>query len=130
MHGELLKARCTACERVHPWPGELACAHACPACAAPGRLRPHVVWFGEMPLGLERIYEALAASDLFVAIGTSGNVYPAAGFAREVQRHGRAATIEINLEPSAVGSSFAQRRRGRASELVPELVAELLAARA
>jgi NAD-dependent deacetylase len=95
-----------------------------------GRLRPHVVWFGEMPLGLERIYEALAASDLFVAIGTSGNVYPAAGFAREVQRHGRARTIEINLEPSAVGSSFALHRRGRASERVPELVAELLAARA
>jgi NAD-dependent deacetylase len=126
MHGELLKARCTACHRVHPWTGDLACAHACPACAEPRRLRPHVVWFGEMPLELERIYAALAASDLFVAIGTSGNVYPAAGFALEVRRS--AMTIEINLEPSAVGSSFAQQRRGLASELVPALVAELLAA--
>jgi NAD-dependent deacetylase len=126
MHGELLKARCLACEGVHPWRQDLATAPACPSCSAAGRLRPHVVWFGEMPLELERIYDALARCRLFVAIGTSGNVYPAAGFVAEVQGQGQAATIEINLEPSAVGSSFAERRQGPASGLVPQLVAELL----
>ena len=86
-----------------------------------------MVWFGEMPLELDAIYQALAACDLFIAIGTSGQVYPAAGFVAEVRRHGRAHTVELNLEPSAVDSLFAERRRGPASEVVPRYVDDLLA---
>ncbi len=127
MHGELLKARCTACELVQAWRSDLAPSHQCPACAGPSKLRPHVVWFGEMPLELERIYEALTTCDLFVAIGTSGQVYPAAGFVETVRAGGSAHTLELNLEPSATGSLFADQRHGPATELVPSLVAELLA---
>lgn len=128
MHGELLKARCTRCGAIRAWRIDLAGAHECPGCAAAGSLRPHVVWFGEMPLELDAIYAALAACDLFIAIGTSGQVYPAAGFVEEVRRHGRAHTVELNLEPSAVNSGFAEHRRGPASEVVPRYVDELLAA--
>jgi NAD-dependent deacetylase len=128
MHGELLKARCAGCGAVCEWRTDLAGAHACPACAAAAMLRPHVVWFGEMPLELEAIYAALAACDLFIAIGTSGQVYPAAGFVEEVRRHGRAHTVEINLEPGALNSRFAEHRRGPATEVVPRYVDELLAA--
>jgi NAD-dependent deacetylase len=85
-----------------------------------------VVWFGEMPLELDAIYEALARCDLFLAIGTSGQVYPAAGFVEEVR--GRAHSVELNLEPGALNSRFAEHRLGPASELVPDFVNELLAA--
>ena len=128
MHGELLKARCTTCAAVCAWRGDLADAHLCPACRGAGVLRPHVVWFGEMPLELDAIYGALAACDLFIAIGTSGQVYPAAGFVEDVRRHGRAHTVELNLEPGALNSRFAEHRQGPASEVVPRYVDELLAA--
>jgi NAD-dependent deacetylase len=128
IHGELLKARCMACAAVCAWRGDLAVAHRCPACGRSGSLRPQVVWFGEMPLELDTVYEALAACDLFLAVGTSGQVYPAAGFVEEVRRHGRAHTVELNLEPSAGDSRFAERRYGPASEIVPRYVDELLAA--
>ncbi|HSR73154.1 MAG TPA: Sir2 family NAD-dependent protein deacetylase, partial [Kiloniellales bacterium] len=85
-----------------------------------------VVWFGEMPLGLETVYPALEACDLFVSIGTSGSVYPAAGFVQEVRRAGRAHTVELNLEPSDGHSLFAERRYGTAAEIVPAFVEELL----
>jgi NAD-dependent deacetylase len=127
MHGELLKARCTVCAVVSPWRDDLAGAHRCPACACADLLRPHVVWFGEMPLELNPISEALAACDLFLAIGTSGQVYPAAGFVEEVRRNGRAHTVQLNLEPSAVDSLFAERHRGPASEVVPRYINDLLA---
>jgi NAD-dependent deacetylase len=127
MHGELLKARCTACQAAVDWRADLGVAHRCPACAGPDRLRPHVVWFGEMPLELERIYAALERCHLFVAIGTSGQVYPAAGFVEAVRTAGRAHTIELNLDPSATDSLFAEQRHGPATELVPRFVAELLA---
>lgn len=123
MHGELLKARCTACEAASPWREDILPASACPACGAAGRLRPHVVWFGELPLGLDEAYAALAACGLFVAIGTSGQVWPAAGF---VEAARRARTVEINLEPSAQRSAFAELRVGPAGLLVPALVDELL----
>jgi NAD-dependent protein deacetylase/lipoamidase len=129
MHGELLKARCSACETVHPWRSDLATAQGCPACAGDNRLRPHVVWFGELPLELDRIHAALAACDLFVAIGTSGQVYPAAGFVEAVRAAGRAHTVELNLEPSATGSLFAEQRHGPATEIVPAFVAEILTGR-
>jgi NAD-dependent deacetylase len=127
MHGELLKARCTASAAVHPWRGDLAAPHRCPACAGADVLRPHVVWFGELPLELDAIYAALEACELFIAIGTSGQVYPAAGFVEQVRRHGRAHTVDLNLDPSAVDRLFAERRRGAASEVVPRYVDELLA---
>jgi NAD-dependent deacetylase len=127
MHGELLKARCTTCAALLPWRGDLATAHWCPGCGGADVLRPHVVWFGEMPLELDAIYEALANCDLFAAIGTSGQVYPAAGFVEEVRRHGRAHRVELNLEPGALNSRFAEHRQGPASELMPLYVDELLA---
>jgi NAD-dependent deacetylase len=125
MHGELLRARCTACASLHACRHDLEPDHRCATCDRTNTLRPHVVWFGEMPLELDAIYAALARCDLFVAIGTSGQVYPAAGFAQEA-RHGRAHTVELNLEPSAVGSQFTEHRPGQASETVPRLVGELL----
>lgn len=124
MHGELLKARCLRCQAVHPWTGDLDGAARCPACGAAGGMRPHIVWFGEMPLEMPRIQAALERCGLFIAVGTSGNVYPAAGFVEWVPA--RAHTLELNLEPSSVSSRFLERRQGPASLLVPQLVEELL----
>jgi NAD-dependent deacetylase len=126
MHGELLRARCTACSALHACRHDLEPARPCAGCGRLHTLRPHVVWFGEMPLELDAIYAALARCDLFLAIGTSGQVYPAAGFVEEVCRHGRAHTVELNLEPSAANSLFAEHRCGPASETVPRFVEELL----
>jgi NAD-dependent deacetylase len=123
MHGELLKGRCLACHAVHPWPGDMDRDHSCPTCNQ-GPVRPHIVWFGEMPLEMDRIYQSLDRCDLFVAIGTSGHVYPAAGFV-EVASPG-ARTLELNLEPSLVASTFQEARIGRATDLVPSFVSELL----
>ncbi len=124
MHGELLKARCLACGAVSTWEEDILPASHCRRCGQPGQLRPHIVWFGEMPLELDRIYTALEGCSLFIAIGTSGTVYPAAGFVEAVPR--QAHTLEINLEISDVGSCFKERRQGAATERVPELVGELL----
>jgi NAD-dependent deacetylase len=124
MHGELRKARCLACQTVHPWDEDLGEASRCPRCARLGQLRPHIVWFGEMPLEMERIYQALGACRRFVAIGTSGHVYPAAGFVEAVGFG--VPTLEINLERSQVASAFAEHRTGRAGELVPQWVRGLL----
>lgn len=124
MHGELLKARCLACGAAAHWADDLGPASACPACGAVGGLRPHIVWFGEMPLELDRIFRALGGCDLFAAIGTSGNVYPAAGFVDAVPRSCR--TVELNLEASLVASSFQERRTGLATDRVPAWVDEIL----
>jgi NAD-dependent deacetylase len=126
MHGEILKARCLECDAVAPWRDDLETPHVCPACQASDPLRPHIVWFGEMPLELDRIYQALENADLFLAIGTSGQVYPAAGFVQAISDIGRARTIELNLEPSAVHGQFDEQRIGPATEVVPALVDELL----
>ena len=123
IHGELLKARCSGCAAVTSWREDIMSGSRCPACQVAGRLRPHVVWFGEMPLELDAVYAALAECELFAAIGTSGLVYPAAGFVRAV-RHGR--TLELNLEPSAVRSDFDELRSGSATRTVPALVDELI----
>ena len=123
MHGELLKGRCTGCGAVLDWPGDMAPDSSCPACGNP-RLRPHIVWFHELPMAMDQIYDALAQCDLFAAIGTSGHVYPAAGVVDAVGP--RCRTLELNLEPSRVASAFQEARTGRATELVPALVAELL----
>jgi len=126
MHGELLKARCTACGSVHAWPGDLLRAEQCPSCGVAMTLRPHIVWFGEMPFDMERIDRALARCDLFVSIGTSGHVYPAAGFVETVRYHRAAHTVELNLEPSQGASRFHDARHGKATDLAPAFVAEIL----
>ena len=128
MHGELLKARCLNCGKVTPWHENMGPDSACPACALPGGLRVHVVWFGEMPFEMERIYDALARCGLFLSIGTSGNVFPAAGFVQEARLTGRAHTVELNLEPSEGHSLFEERLYGPATEVVPAYVARLLEA--
>ncbi len=126
MHGELLKARCLCCGDVTPWRQDMSLDSTCPACARPGGLRVHVVWFGEMPFEMKRIYDALARCGLFLSIGTSGNVYPAAGFVQEARLAGRAHTVELNLEPTEGHSLFAERLYGAATEAVPAYVARLL----
>lgn len=125
MHGELLKALCRACGQRTPWAGELSSRPPCPSCGV-AELRPDVVWFGEMPYQMERIYHALAAADLFVSIGTSGAVYPAAGFVVEARANGVRA-LEINLEPSEGTHWFDDARHGKAGDLVPRWVDEVLA---
>jgi NAD-dependent deacetylase len=126
MHGELSKTRCNDCEAILDGYGDLRTDMICPNCEATGTLRPHVVWFGEMPLEMDRIYAALSTCGLFVSIGTSGNVYPAAGFVQEARSHG-AHTIELNLEESLGASLFHEARYGPATEIVTGFVDELAA---
>lgn len=126
MHGELFKARCAACGDVRECRSDLAAADLCSACRRPG-MRPHVVWFGEVPLGLDEAFAALSAADLFLAIGTSGLVYPAAGFVDVVRQTGRGRTVELNVEAAAAPGWFDEQRIGPASKTVPALVAEVLA---
>ena len=124
MHGELLKSRCTECESVAVCREDLSRASICGACGGIDCLRPHVVWFGEMPFFLDEIAAAISTADLFVAIGTSGLVYPAAGFV-SLARDAGARTLEINLEASASSGVFHESRRGKAGDLVPEWVEEM-----
>ncbi|MBL8655276.1 MAG: NAD-dependent protein deacylase, partial [Alphaproteobacteria bacterium] len=125
IHGELLKSRCFACGNVVEERGDLGAASTCIACAEIGTLRPHVVWFNEMPFFMDEAIAAIEACDIFVSIGTSGAVYPAAGLVEYANAAG-ARTIEINLEPSDVASAFAEKRYGKATDLVPAFVSELL----
>ncbi|GGA91627.1 NAD-dependent protein deacylase [Agarivorans gilvus] len=124
MHGELLKARCPVSNQTTEWNGDLNNTTLCTCCQFPARLRPHVVWFGEMPLGLDKIYHQLNYCDIFIAIGTSGHVFPAGGFVHEAASHD-ARTIELNLEPSEMQSEFAEHYYGPASELVPSFLQQL-----
>lgn len=145
MHGELKSAWCRNCDARMPWDGPLgladgtvnqtdssepvegrgAAANICPQCGANGTLRPNIVWFGEMPYRMDDIYSALRDCDLFVSIGTSGAVYPAAGFVREAREMG-ARTLELNMEPSEGSLWFHESRHGPASELLPAWVDEVL----
>ena len=125
MHGEHLNAWCTGCDDRSPWTAPLIDRPACPACGVHGHLRPDVVWFGEMPYRMDEIYGALNRADLFVSIGTSGAVYPAAGFVREARASG-ARTLELNMEPSQGSHWFDEARHGPATCLVPEWVEEML----
>ncbi|MFC0634300.1 NAD-dependent deacylase [Brevundimonas balnearis] len=117
MHGELLKARCTASDMVCNWREDLEADHPSPH-HPQGRLRPHIVWFGETPLEMDRIEAALQACDLFLSIGTSGAVYPAAGFV-QAARFAGARTVEINLEPTTGRRLFVEGVYGPATETVP-----------
>ena len=125
MHGELLSALCSACGHRSAFAGTMIERPACPHCGTTA-LRPDVVWFGEMPYDMDRIYDALRGADLFVSIGTSGAVYPAAGFVREAREMGLR-TLELNLERSEGSYWFHETRQGRAGDLVPAWVEELLA---
>jgi NAD-dependent deacetylase len=125
MHGEHLNAWCTACDTRSRWTETLIDRPPCPVCGERA-LRPDVVWFGEMPYRMDEIYAALREADLFVSIGTSGAVYPAAGLVRNARDLG-AATLELNLEPSKGSLWFDEARHGPATQVVPEWVDELLA---
>ena len=125
MHGELLKSLCTRCKARQPCQGDLSAILACPACLKTGGLRPDVVWFGEMPYYMEEIEYALAKADLFVSIGISGAVYPAAGFVQAARQFG-ARTLELNLEASEGTRLFDEAIEGPATEIVPAWVERML----
>jgi len=124
LHGELRSALCTSCQSRHRWLGRLLARPACPSCGAQ-RLRPDVVWFGEFPYRMSEVFSALKDADIFCAIGTSGVVYPAAGFGLDAAAYG-ARTVELNLAQSAVAPWFHEVRSGPATELVPDWVDEVL----
>jgi len=126
MHGELQSMLCSNSQQRFPLLDDMPVEQACACCGLKGTLRPDIVWFGEMPYHMERIYDALEQCELFVSIGTSGHVYPAAGFVEQARRAG-AHTLEINLEPSQGHSLFAEKRYGPATEQLPRWVTELLA---
>ena len=123
MHGELLKMRCSASGQVYSNSDDIGADHECRCCGAAGTLRPHIVWFGEMPLNMEMIYDALETCRTFISIGTSGNVYPAAQFV-SVARQTGAQCIEVNLERTN-HRDFHRSIVGKASEMVPQVIAEL-----
>lgn len=126
MHGELLKVRCTATGNVFEWQKDIVGdVDRCPDCGLLGTLRPHIVWFGEMPFCMDEIESILSKTDLFVAIGTSGNVYPAAGFVKRAQFYG-ATTLELNFQEGSNSTLFQESIYGKASEIVPAWVDRLL----
>ena len=125
MHGKLTRGWCLGCDARFAWAGPMGEGASCPQCGAQGRVRPDIVWFGEMPYEMERIDEAVQRCDLFVSIGTSGAVYPAAGLV-QTARYCGAHCIEINLEPSQGSIFFHDSRIGPAGGLVPKWVEELL----
>lgn len=126
MHGELKKARCEVSEKIFDWGEDMTTDTVCECCKRAGNLRPHIVWFGEMPLYMDVIAYALRECDLFISIGTSGNVYPAAGFVQEVRVAGRGHTVEINMEPSQGHSMFHEKIYGPATKTVPEYMERIL----
>lgn len=125
MHGELLKARCVRCQHIQLQRAAITTVSRCENCSA-NSLRPHIVWFGEMPLQMDEIYQALSECEVFLSIGTSGHVYPAAGFVAEARRAG-AHCLEINLESSQISRNFHEQRQGPASQQVPRWVEEFIA---
>ncbi len=123
MHGSVMGALCASCDHRWPAPMEMHVSDPCPTCGAP-HTRPDIVWFGEIPYHMDAIQDALENSDLFVSIGTSGMVYPAAGFS-QMARHLRMQTLELNLEAS--GAMFDAVIEGPATQVVPKWVADVLA---
>lgn len=127
MHGEIDKARCERCHAVMDWHDDMTTDDVCPACNVPGGIRPHIVFFHEMPVHMHEIERALQNADTFVAIGTSGIVYPAAGFCATARSAG-AHCVELNLEPSMMNRMFHESRQGPATRIVPQFVEEMKAA--
>ena len=128
MHGELRKALCEGCGKSWEWVGDLGMGDACIYCGRVGVVRPDIVWFGEMPYGMDGILAALGRCAIFVSVGTSGSVYPAAGFVDMARRVG-ARTVECNVAETSASGNFGERRTGLATEVVPALVEELLGSR-
>lgn len=126
MHGELRSARCEACATVHRWDENLDEDTICAACALPGFMRPHIVWFGEMPFHMDEIPAVVARADVFIAVGTSGQVFPAAAFVHMAAEVG-ARTIEVNVDTTTASDAFQEHRTGPAGVEVVRLVADLLA---
>ena len=126
IHGELLRKKCTWCHAKSDCLGDIQIDDVCQSCSRSGGMRPDIVWFGEMPYYLDEIERILSSTGTFISIGTSGHVYPAAGFS-DVARRSGAHTIELNREETTVTNRFHEHRVGPASETVPALVAELLA---
>lgn len=127
MHGREGEIRCMKCGTVKPSDADLSPQSVCPKCGAVGELRPNIVWFGEQPMHLDEIYAALDQCGLFIAIGTSGQVYPAAGFVLHVRRRARARTVELNLEPTDNQPLFQEHIYGPATRIVPPYVDRILA---
>jgi NAD-dependent deacetylase len=127
MHGRDGEVRCMTCGTVFPSDADLSPESVCPNCRTVGELRPNIVWFGEDPMHLDRIYAALDRCGLFMAVGTSGEVYPAAGFVLHVRRRARAHAVELNLEPTENQSLFQEQIYGPATRIVPPYVARILA---
>lgn len=128
MHGALTSAWCTACDTRHPWEEDLDAHSRCPHCRRAGFLRPDIVWFGEVPYGLDHIVEQVEHADLFIAIGTGGVVYPAAGLVQIARHEASAHTICQSLEAPANGHLFHEYLQGPATEIVPAIVARILEA--
>ena len=126
--GELLKARCTECHHVHPWAENLDFSSCCPSCATLGQLRPHLVWYGEPPLEMDRIHATLAQCSCFLALGTPGHLHPAVGFLEDVPSSAR--TLVLSSEPGEEADGFREHRSGPPGAFVVDLVAELLAEQA
>lgn len=126
MHGMLFEVRCINTGKVFTWKNDVEPQTLCECCEKTKTLRPHVVWFGEMPLEMDRISASLGNCALFLSVGTSGNVYPAAGFVQEARMTASAHTVELNLETSAVSHFFHEQHHGRASKIVPSYVERLL----
>lgn len=124
MHGEILKIRCNKSANVYPCDYDISIETSCECCNIMGTLRPHIVWFGEIPFQMEEIYQSLETADIFISIGTSGNVYPAAGFVEHAKDSG-ANCIEVNPKPT-YNTNFDDFRKGPASIEVPKLVSELM----
>ena len=125
MHGELLKIRCSVSGKTYPIKASIDSQSECECCHRAGTLRPDVVWFGEMPMHLDEIYSALECCDAFISIGTSGNVYPAAGFVESAKQN-YAHTVELNLEPSSGDSMFDEKFYGQATSVVPAYLDKML----
>lgn len=125
MHGEALRALCMQCEAKHDWLVDMSTETPCPCCGKTGGMRPDVVWFGETPYHMSHIAKLLSACDVFISVGTSGHVYPAAGFAATARKSG-AHTVELNLEPSEGASHFAEAIYGPATIVVPAYINRLL----
>jgi len=125
MHGQLDQVRCSESGAIYHWEDDIQMDHACACCEKVGTLRPNIVWFGEMPFLMDDINEALIKCDLFLSIGTSGKVYPAAGYV-EVAKHIGARAIELNLDPTDSSSVFDLSVNGKAGEILPEFVDKLL----
>lgn len=127
MHGRLKEGRCLETGKVYPWENDMDLSSICPCCNKKGNVRPNIVWFGELPIDLPLIFQALDNADYFFSIGTSGNVYPAGGFAQHMQMRGEAKLIEFNIDDSEITHLFQEHLKGPATETVPSYVESLLA---